>query len=73
MTWHGLSYRMIHEHEAGFAVLPPHLLGVVLHASLTQDRSYQWFVSASGSTWIRNDFALLTQDPDHGEINDKNE
>ncbi len=29
---------MIHEHEGGLAVLPPHLLGVVLHASLTQNQ-----------------------------------
>jgi hypothetical protein len=56
---------MIHEHEGGLAVLPPHLLGVVLHASLIQNHLYTIVsdpdLDPHGS---RNDFVLLEPDPD---------
>jgi hypothetical protein len=59
---------VIHEHEGGLAVLPPHLLGVVLHASLTQNQFYNCLGSGSGSHGSPTDFVLLEPDPDPGAI-----
>ncbi len=61
---------MIHEHEGGLAVLPPHLLGIVLHASLTQNQLLYTNVSDADMDphGSRNNFVLLDPDPDPGAI-----